>query len=67
MKKQMKVYIGGGLFTDKQISQRIQEEQKIKETLPEAKIYNPINDEINDKTKSPTARDIFFAGYKKSD
>lgn len=62
----MNVYIGGSLFTDKQINQRITEEKKIKEVNPKAKIYNPItNDEINDKTKQPTAQDIFLQDTKK--
>ena len=56
-----KYYIGGSLFTDKQIKQRLYEEEKLKETIKNIDIYNPItNDEINDKTKEPTAQDIFL-------
>lgn len=54
-----KFYVGGSLFTDKQIAQRISEEEQLKQ-LSNAEIYNPItNDEINDKTQKPTANDIF--------
>lgn len=54
-----KFYVGGSLFTDKQIAQRISEEEQLKQ-LSNADIYNPItNDEINDKTQKPTANDIF--------
>ena len=57
----IKYYIGGSLFTDKQIKQRLYEEEKLKETLKKVDIYNPItNDEINDKTKEPTSQDIFL-------
>lgn len=57
----IKYYIGGSLFTDKQIKQRLYEEEKLKETLKDVDIYNPItNDEINDKTKEPTSQDIFL-------
>lgn len=59
--KKTKVYVGGSLFTDKQIAQRIREEELLKENLKNIDVYNPItNDEINDKTKQPTARDIFL-------
>lgn len=59
--KKTKVYVGGSLFTDKQITQRIREEELLKENFKNIDIYNPItNDEINDKTKQPTAKDIFL-------
>lgn len=59
------IYEGGSLFTDKQILQRVTEEKKIKETIPEIRVYNPIsNDQINDKTKQPTAKDIFLQDTK---
>lgn len=52
-------YIGGSLFTDKQIKQRIYEANVVDE-LSNFLVYNPIeNDEINDKTLKPTAKDIF--------
>lgn len=55
-----KYYIGGSLFTEKQIKQRLYEEQALKDLIDDIEIYNPIsNDEINDKTKEPTAKDIF--------
>lgn len=60
------IYIAGSLFTDKQINQRVLEENKLEEIFPDAYIYNPItNDEINDKTKKPTSRDIFLQDTKK--
>lgn len=60
------IYIGGSLFTDKQIQQRIQEENKIKENIKGVYVYNPItNDEINDKTKNPTPKDIFLQDTNK--
>ncbi|EDS77085.1 nucleoside 2-deoxyribosyltransferase family [Clostridium botulinum C str. Eklund] len=67
MKKQ-KIYIAGSLFTDKQIKQRIEEENMLKQELGEDNIdiYNPItNDEINDKTKQPTSQDIFLQDTNK--
>lgn len=52
-------YIGGGLFTDKQIKQRLYEAKEVSK-LSNFLVYNPIeNDEINDKTLEPTAKDIF--------
>ncbi|BAE47791.1 nucleoside 2-deoxyribosyltransferase [Clostridium botulinum C] len=67
MKKQ-KIYIAGSLFTDKQIKQRIEEEETLKKELGKdnISIYNPItNDEINDKTKQPTSQDIFLQDTNK--
>lgn len=64
--KKTKVYVGGSLFTDKQIAQRIREEELLKKNFKNIDIYNPItNDEINDKTKQPTAKDIFEQDTKK--
>lgn len=55
-----KIYIGGSLFTEKEIKQRMHEEVLLDGVLENVKIYNPItNDDINDKTLDPTAKDIF--------
>lgn len=57
--RELRHYIGGSLFTDKQIKQRRSDAKKVAEKLG-GEIYNPIdNDEINDKTGTPTAQDIF--------
>ncbi len=56
-----KGYIAGKLFKQGDIRQRLYEGQLVKKELPEIDFYNPIeNDEINDKTNLPTARDIFY-------
>lgn len=61
-----KVYIGGGMFTDKEIDARLKDEEFMRKILPDAEIYDPINNkEINDKTKKPTAKDIFLQDTKK--
>lgn len=54
-----KFYVGGSLFTSKQIEQRLRE-GKLLSGLDGVVVYNPIeNDEINDKTGTPTPSDIF--------
>lgn len=61
-----KIYIGGSLFTDKQIKQRLEEERLLKDKFMDISVYNPIsNDDINDKTKDPTPKDIFLQDTKK--
>lgn len=58
MKK--KGYIAGKLFKQGDIKQRLYEGELVKKELPDIDFYNPIeNDEINDKSNLPTARDIF--------
>lgn len=57
--RELRHYIGGSLFTEKQIAQRRLDAKKVAEAIG-GDIYNPIdNDEINDKTGTPTAQDIF--------
>lgn len=57
MKK--KVYVGGELFTEADITQRLKEGSELIELGHP--IYNPIaNDEINDKSDNPTAEEIFL-------
>lgn len=54
-----KVYVGGGLFSQAQINQRLAEGKLLKNIG--IGYYNPIeNDEINDKSNLPTAYDIFM-------
>lgn len=54
-----KIYIAGSLFKESDINQRILEEKQIKKLKPEQLIYNPITADINDKSRLPTAHDIF--------
>ncbi|NLY47059.1 MAG: nucleoside 2-deoxyribosyltransferase [Tissierella sp.] len=56
-----KGYIAGKLFKQGDIKQRLYEGELVKKKLQNIEFYNPIeNDEINDKTNLPTARDIFY-------
>jgi len=56
-----KGYIAGKLFKQGDIKQRLYEGELVKKELPEIDFYNPIeNDEINDKSNLPTAKDIFY-------
>lgn len=56
-----KGYIAGKLFKQGDIKQRLYEGELVKKELPHIDFYNPIeNDEINDKSNLPTARDIFY-------
>lgn len=54
-----KIYVGGELFTEADITQRLKEGDMLLELgYP---IYNPIaNDDINDKSGNPTAEEIFL-------
>lgn len=57
MKK--KIYVGGELFTEADVTQRLKEGDMLIELGHP--IYNPIaNDEINDKSGNPTAEEIFL-------
>lgn len=59
----MIIYEAGSLFSESQIRYRIFLEERIKEIfndVDDVKIYNPITAPINDKSKNPTARDIFW-------
>lgn len=61
-----KGYIAGKLFKQGDIKQRLYEGQLVKKELPDIEFYNPIeNDEINDKTNLPTAKDIFYGDTDK--
>ena len=52
-------YIAGALFNEGEIAQRISEGKKLRETMPEVEWYNPIEAPVNDKSKLPSAKDIF--------
>lgn len=52
-------YIAGALFNEGEIAQRITEGKALREKMPEVEWYNPIEAPVNDKSKLPTAKDIF--------
>ena len=52
-------YIAGALFNEGEIAQRISEGKALRETMPEVEWYNPIEAPVNDKSKLPSAKDIF--------
>lgn len=61
MKKE-KVYIAGSLFNEAEISQRVKEETLLAHKGYD--VFNPITAPCNDKTKLPTAKDIFWGDTK---
>lgn len=52
-----KVYLGGSLFSESEIAQRMLEANKLRELGYE--VYNPIEAPFNNKEKLPTAVEIF--------
>ena len=55
-----KIYIGGSLFSEAEIAQRLKEEDKLRELYGETvDIFNPITAPCNDKNSLPTALSIF--------
>lgn len=58
-----KFYIGGSLFNEAEVSQRLKEEQLLRE-LGFEDIYNPINAPCNAKEDLPTCADIFWGDTK---
>ena len=52
-------YIAGALFNEGEIAQRISEGKALRERMPEVEWYNPIEAPVNDKSKLPSAKDIF--------
>ena len=52
-------YIAGALFNEGEIAQRISEGKALREKMPEVDWYNPIEAPVNDKSKLPSAKDIF--------
>lgn len=61
--KDKKIYIAGSLFNEAEVAQRKKEENLLREIGYE-NIYNPINAPCNDKSKLPTAVDIFWGDTK---
>ncbi len=54
------IYLAGSLFSEAEIAQRLKEGALIKEILgDDYTLYNPIEAPCNDKSKLPTADDIF--------
>lgn len=61
-----KGYIAGALFNEAEVKQRRYEGEKLREvTGDKVEWYNPIEAPINDKSKLPTATDIFSLDTKK--
>ena len=57
--KKIKAYLGGNMTNEGAKLLRLKEQEKLK-GVEGLQLYNPVtNDEINDKTKKPTAEDIF--------
>ena len=54
-----KLYVGGSLFNEAEVNQRLKEGNMI-ESLTNYEVYNPIQAPCNDKEKLPTSEDIFW-------
>lgn len=54
-----KAYIGGSLFSNKEISQRLEDEKLLKQ-IDDLEVFNPINSPFNEKSSNPTPSDIFW-------
>lgn len=61
--KKNKLYLGGSLFSESEVSQRIKEGNML-EHLTNYEVYNPIEAPCNDKSKLPTSEDIFWGDTK---
>ena len=59
MNRNDKIYIAGSLFNEAEGNQRKAEERALRQVLGFKNIYNPINAPCNDKSKLPTAADVF--------
>ena len=59
----MKGYVAGPLFNSGEVRERLREGKILKEKFPNETWYNPIEAPINDKSKLPTALDIFNGDY----
>lgn len=59
----MKGYLAGPLFNSGEVRERLREGSILKEQFPNEVWYNPIVAPINDKSKLPTALDIFKGDY----
>lgn len=60
----MKGYLAGSLFNKAEVKERLREGELIRQAFPEESWYNPIEEPINDKSKLPTAQDIFAGDYQ---
>lgn len=54
-------YLAGGLFNEAEIAQRRKEGKILKKKTPQINWYNPIEAPVNDKSKKPLAKEIFWA------
>lgn len=54
-----KLYNAGNLFNEAEVRQRQWEGELLNAQLPNIFVYNPIDAPVNDKSKLPTAEDIF--------
>lgn len=61
--KKNKVYIGGALFKEGDIKQRIYEADELRK-CKSLEVFNPIESPVNDKALLPTAEDIFYGDTK---
>lgn len=59
-----KGYLAGSLFSEAEVNQRLLEGKKLRKATPEIDWYNPIEAPCNDKSKLPTAEDIFLGDTK---
>lgn len=55
----LKGYLAGSLFSEAEVKQRLLEGNVLREETPHIEWYNPIEAPCNDKSKLPTADDIF--------
>lgn len=53
-------YLAGSLFSEAEVNQRLLEGKILKKRTPDIDWYNPIEAPCNDKSKLPTAEDIFL-------
>lgn len=56
--KNKKIYIAGSLFNEAEVAQRVKEGTALEHKGYE--VFNPITAPCNDKSKLPTAKDIFW-------
>lgn len=60
-----KVYMAGPLFSEAEVNQRLLEykliEGVIKDNVIDHEVFSPINAPSNDKSKLPTAKEVFLA------
>lgn len=54
-----KAYVGGSLFSNKQIAQRMTDERLLR-GIEGLEVFNPINSPFNEKATNPTPSDIFW-------